>query len=142
MQVRDVMSDEPVFVDHDGTLRDAVQEMTTHRVGSVVVFDKQHRSERGILTKSDVLDAAYRTDRPLSQLSVADELSAIVTVAPDVSVQHALQKMRTEGVRHLVVTEGSGIVGVVTASDVAFHAPDAVDAVAEPGSGKRRSWFG
>ncbi|WP_435320176.1 CBS domain-containing protein [Haloarchaeobius sp. TZWSO28] len=131
MQVRDVMAEDVVTVAEDATLREAVEQFLRHDVGSAVVMRTgETRSYKcGIVTDTDVLQASYRTDSPLSSLRVADEMSSpVVTVPPDTSVEDALETMRRKRVKHLVVTHQMRVVGVVTPTDVAMHHSEAVKA--------------
>ena len=117
MLVEAVMTTELVTCDADATVRDATERMLRNRVGSVVVTDGG--TPAGILTESDVLRAGYVTDDPLSSIPVRKAASApLVTVRPDATLRAATERMRSEGVKKLVVVDGVTPEGIVTTQDV------------------------
>ncbi len=142
MDVEDVMRPDPGRVDVSGSLRDAVRTMLTRGSHAVIVVDRSIQSERGIVTRTDVVKNAYRTDRQLSRIDVEDAMSSpMVTIARDATVDRALRKMRKEDVTHLVVTENGNVVGMVSARELVFQNPDALKNVQERGAKKGRGWF-
>ncbi|MGM0446933.1 MAG: CBS domain-containing protein [Methanobacteriota archaeon] len=117
MLVEEVMTTDLVTCDVDDTVRDAAERMLRSRVGSVVVTDGG--TPAGILTESDVLRAGYVTDDPLSSISVRKAASApLVTVRPGATLRTATARMRSEGVKKLVVVDGVTPEGIVTTQDV------------------------
>ncbi|MEZ3162848.1 CBS domain-containing protein [Halorubrum sp. RMP-47] len=117
MLVEAVMTTDLVTCDADATVRDATERMLRNRVGSVVVTDDG--TPAGILTESDVLRAGYATDDPLSTIPVRKAASApLVTVRPNATLRTATERMRSEGVKKLVVVDGMSPEGIVTTQDV------------------------
>jgi CBS domain-containing protein len=117
MLVEAVMTTDLVTCDADATVRDATERMLRNRVGSVVVTDDG--TPAGILTESDVLRAGYATDDPLSTIPVRKAASApLVTVRPSATLRTATKRMRSEGVKKLVVVDGMSPEGIVTTQDV------------------------
>ncbi|WP_297885720.1 CBS domain-containing protein [uncultured Halorubrum sp.] len=117
MLVEAVMTTDLVTCDADATVRDATERMLRNRVSSVVVTDDG--TPAGILTESDVLRAGYATDDPLSTIPVRKAASApLVTVRPSATLRTATKRMRSEGVKKLVVVDGMSPEGIVTTQDV------------------------
>lgn len=142
MDVEDVMRPDPGRVDVSGSLRDAVQTMLTRGTDAVIVVDRSIQSERGIVTRTDVVKNAYRQDRQLSRIDVEDAMSSpMTTIVREATVDRALRRMRQEDVTHLVVTENGNVVGMVSAQELVFHNPDALKNVQKRGSRKGRGWF-
>lgn len=114
------MSTGLVTVEPSVNVTDAARAMSTGRAGSVLVL--QEGSLVGIFTERDIL-------RALAQSSSADaaRVSSVskwmtqdpLTVGPDASVGEALDRMLAGGFRHLPVTEGDTVVGVVSMRDLA-----------------------
>jgi len=130
MLVEDVMTTDVATVDVGGTLRDAVGVMLERDVGSVVATTGSPPRKTGILTDSDVRRAAYETDAALSTLAVETYMSRpLVTVSPETSLSTAVERMRAERVKHLVVTDRMRLEGVLTAVDVARVHDDVVSEV-------------
>lgn len=114
--VGQLASGEVVAAEPGWTLRDAARVMHEHGVGSVVVKDGD--TLVGILTERDLLRAAA-TDADLDSTPVADLMTAeVVTAAPDWEVYEAAAMMSERGIRHLVVTEGDVVHGVLSIRDV------------------------
>ena len=117
MRVRDGMSKVVLTVGPQHTLREAAHLMADRRVGAAVVLDPDS-SGLGILTERDVLDSVGRGQDPDSE-RVADHLTSdIVFASPDWSLEEAAVAMVRGGFRHLVVTDGAEVAGLLSMRDV------------------------
>ena len=117
MLVEEVMTTDLVTCDVDATVREATARMLRNRIGSVVVT--RDGTPAGILTESDVLYAGYATDDPLSSIPVRKAASTpLITVRPSATLRTATERMRSEGVKKLVVVDGVTPEGIVTTGDV------------------------
>jgi len=131
MDVRDVMTPDPVVVDRDASLQRAVGEMLKRGIGSVLVGDDR---VEGIITDSDVLRAGYLSEKALPEVSVKREMSSpVTTIHPDESVSDALELMREEEIKKLGVEEDLEVVGIVTMTDLAVNQPEILAEAAELG---------
>jgi CBS domain-containing protein len=117
MRIGDLAHRHVISVRPSATLRQAAQAMTDAKVGMVLVLDDDEKLA-GVLTERDILrTVAESTDPdagPVSDAMTRD----VVTVAPDWEVYEAAAEMAARNFRHLVVTDDSGIVGVVSVRDV------------------------
>ena len=117
MQVRDGMTTVVLTVGPGHTLREAAHLMADRSVGAAVVIDPESPGP-GILTERDVLDAVGGGQDP-DQERVGDHLtSQIVFAAPDWSMEEAAVAMIKGGFRHLVVTEGGEVAGLLSMRDI------------------------
>jgi CBS domain-containing protein len=117
MKVRDGMSTVVLTVGPGHTLREAARLMAERRVGAAVVLDPDGAGP-GILTERDVLVSVGRGQDPDAE-RVGDHLTAdIVFAAPDWSLEDAALAMVKGSFRHLVVTDGAEIVGILSVRDV------------------------
>ena len=117
MQVRDGMTTVVLTVGPGHTLREAAHLMADRSVGAAVVMDPESPGP-GILTERDVLDAIGGGQDP-DQEQVGDHLtSQIVFAAPEWSMEEAAVAMVKGGFRHLVVTEGGEIAGLLSMRDI------------------------
>jgi CBS domain-containing protein len=117
MQVRDGMSTTVLSIGPDHTLRDAARLMSERRVGAAVVRDPDSAGP-GILTERDILDSIGAGQDPASE-RVRDHLTAdVVFAAPDWSLEEAAVAMVRGRFRHLVVTDGGEIAGVLSVRDI------------------------
>ena len=117
MRVRDGMSTTVLSVGPGHSIREAARLMSGRRVGAAVVLDPDGQGP-GILTERDVLDAIGAGQDPDAE-RVADHLTAdVVFAAPDWSLEEAAVAMMRGGFRHLIVTDGAEIVGMLSVRDV------------------------
>ena len=117
MQVRDGMSKVVLTVGPGHTLREAARLMAERRVGAAVVLDPELPGP-GILTERDLMDSIGIGQDPDAE-RVSDHLTSdIVFAAPDWSLEEAAVAMVRGGFRHLVVTSGGEVSGLLSMRDV------------------------
>lgn len=117
MQVRDGMSTVVLTVGPAHTLRAAARLMTERKVGAAVVMDPEQDGP-GILTERDVLMSIGRGEDPDTEPVGAHLTSSVVFAAPDWPLEAAAAAMVEGGFRHLIVTEGGDVTGVLSVRDV------------------------
>jgi len=136
VQIKDVMSSEPVAVRLDATIQEAAAGMREADAGALPVV-----ADEGQLV-------GIVTDRDLSVRALAEGLGVdtavervmtreVTTVEPSDEVEDALSVMRNEQIRRLPVVRGGRLVGIVAQADLAAvsTAPELADtlrAVSEP----------
>lgn len=117
MRVGDGMSTVVLTVGPHHTLREAARLMAERRIGAAVVMDPDSPGP-GIITERDVLDSLGRDQDPDSE-RVADHLTPdVVFASPEWSMEKAVVAMVRGGFRHLIVTDGAGIVGILSVRDI------------------------
>jgi CBS domain-containing protein len=117
MRVRDAMSTVVLTIGPTHTLREAARLMSARKIGAAVVMDPDH-AQPGIITERDVLDAVgANQDLDVEQVG-AHLTEDIVAASPDWSLDDAAAAMVAGGFRHLVVCEGSEVVGMLSVRDV------------------------
>ena len=110
------MTEPAIVAEPNETLAAAADRMRAHRIGSVVVVE--HARPVGILTERDVLDAVAAGQDPDVELA-ADHLTPEAVVAtPDWPLTDAARAMLAGGFRHLVVSDGGEVVGVLSVRDL------------------------
>ncbi len=115
--MRSAMTPAVVSVGPSHTLQQAAQKMAEHNVGSAVIIDPDGFGP-GIITERDVLRAVAKGDNP-SVANVGDYLTDEATVCePDASLVDAATTMIRGGFRHVVIVEGSRVVGILSMRDV------------------------
>src|SRR5919197_4581257 len=111
MEVREGMSKVVLTLGPGHTLRDAAQRMTEKGVGAAVVIDEESPGPR-IVSERDILNSLGRGDDPDTE-RVGDHMSdTLIAAAPDWSLERAAMEMAKRHIRHLVVIEGSELIGV------------------------------
>lgn len=117
MEVREGMSKVVLTVGPGHTLRDAARMMADKGVGAAIVIDEDAPGP-GIISERDVLISIGRGEDPDAE-RVSDHMSgSVITAAPDWSLERAAADMAARGIRHLVICEDSGIVGVLSMRDI------------------------
>jgi CBS domain-containing protein len=117
MYVRDAMSSQVLIVGPEHTLRQAAEMMSTRRVGSAVVIDPESEGI-GIMTERDLLNAVGAGLDCDVERTAAHITWDVVYASPDWSLDEAAVAMTRGGFRHLVVLDGSEVLGVISVRDI------------------------
>jgi CBS domain-containing protein len=117
MLVSEGMSEVVLTVGPGHSLREAATAMWDKRVGAAVVVDPDAPGP-GVITERDILRSVAQGKSP-DEERVSDHLTAKLTFAsPGWSLEHAAATMIGGGFRHLVVVDGSELVGVLSMRDI------------------------
>ncbi len=111
-----VMSRNIATVDVGAGLTDAISIMSRNRYSCVVVMREQ--APYGILTERDVVRLAASTVN-VGEIQVGSVVhTPLITVPPSTTLPDAIGQMERYKIRHLVVTEGDQLLGLVTRHDL------------------------
>ncbi|XP_010541560.1 PREDICTED: CBS domain-containing protein CBSX3, mitochondrial [Tarenaya hassleriana] len=106
----------------DDSVYDAVQSMTQHNVGALVVVKPgEQQSIAGIITERDYLRKIIVQGRSSKSTKVGDIMTdenKLITVTPDTKVLWAMQLMTDNRIRHIPVIDDKEMVGMVSIGDV------------------------
>ncbi len=117
MLVSEGMSDVVLTIGPGHSLREAAAAMWARQVGAAVVHDPEAPGP-GVITERDILQAVAQGMDPDAE-PVAEHLTANLTFARrDWSLEHAAATMVAGGFRHLVVVDGSELVGILSMRDI------------------------
>lgn len=115
--VAQIMTKRPKAIGPKTSIVSAAKSMRTARVGSLLV--KKGKQLVGIVTDTDIVRRAVATGKPLGKLTVDKVMTTpLCTIEGSQPVDDAQAMMGDLGVRHLAVTKGGAIVGVVSVRDV------------------------
>lgn len=118
--VAKIMNKKPKSVGPKTSIASAAKTMRTARVGSL--FVKKGKQLVGVVTDTDIVRRAVASGKPLGKLTVEKIMtSPICTIEGNQPVDDAQDMMGDLGVRHLAVTQGGQIVGVVSVRDLLLH---------------------
>lgn len=118
--VAQIMSKRPKAVGPKTSIASAAKTMRSARVGSL--FVKKGKQLVGIVTDTDIVRRAIAGGKPLGKLTVEKIMtSPICTIEGHQSVDDAQDMMGDLGIRHLGVTSGGEIVGIVSVRDLLMH---------------------
>ena len=117
MLVSEGMTEVVLTIGPGHTLREAAETMWERRVGAAVVVDPEAPGP-GVITERDILRAVAEGRDPDAE-PVSNYLTATLTfAAPDWSLEQAAEAMVRGGFRHLVVVDGSDLVGILSMRDI------------------------
>ena len=104
-------------VEPDAPVLEAVRAMAAHQVGALLVM--QGEALRGIVSERDYARKVILRGRSSADTPVRDIMTAeVLTVTPETSVQTCMQLMTDKRVRHLPVTEGGRVIGMISIGDL------------------------
>lgn len=129
-RIRDYMHEQLEVVPEDASALEAALRMRDRRVGSVFVesLDRPQQDCRltGIVTETDLVAKVLAPGRSAPGTTVSQIMSSpILTIAPDRPMIDASHLMHAHHVRHLGVSDGRDVLGVVSVRDLAKHFTDA-----------------
>jgi CBS domain-containing protein len=99
------------------TLREAAAAMCGRGVGAAVVHDPEAQGP-GVITERDILVSIGAGQDPDVERVAEHLTSELVFAAPDWSLEQAAAAMVRGGFRHLVVIDGSELVGILSMRDI------------------------
>ncbi|WCJ34894.1 Cystathionine beta-synthase (CBS) family protein [Euphorbia peplus] len=108
----------------EDTVYDAVQSMTQHNVGALMVVkpgEQEQKSLAGIITERDYLRKIIVQGRSSKSTKVGDimtEENKLITVTPNTKVLQAMQLMTDRRIRHIPVVNDKDMIGMVSIGDV------------------------
>ena len=121
MFVSDILSQKGglVFTITPGTtLAQIAQQLSTRRIGSVLVMSDADRVA-GIVSERDLVRAQARHGAAALELEARQVMTREVeTCHPDDSIEHVMELMTRGRFRHLPVLEGDKPVGIVSIRDL------------------------
>ena len=96
---------------------EAIRAMAEHRVGALLVMSGEKLS--GIISERDYARKVILLGRSSADTPVRDIMTTpVITVQPETTVQTCMQLMTDRHVRHLPVTDGGRIIGMVSIGDL------------------------
>jgi CBS domain-containing protein len=105
----------PVFINPEKTVLEAGKIMSEKNIGSVIIIGKDSKPA-GIFTERDFLHAVSdnRSDAELGSY-----VGKVITINEMAAISKAVEKMVENGIRRLLVVDGSGDAqGIITARDI------------------------
>ena len=117
--VKRVMARNLVTVDKHITVQEVAKIMETKEVGSVLVIDKESGEIAGIVTERDIVRKVVAKGVDGSSYLVKGVMSTpLLTIDSSKTIFEAGDYMDQKKVRHLAVTEGGKVAGVISIRDL------------------------
>ena len=115
--IAQIMTKRPKSIGPKVSIASAAKTMRQARVGSLLV--KKGNAFVGIVTDTDITRRAVASGKPLGKLTVEKVMTApVCTIEGSDAVDDAQDMMAELGVRHLGVTKGGAIVGIISVRDL------------------------
>ena len=117
-KLRDIMRSGFLFmVQHEAPVREAVQVMTAHNVGIVLVLAGDRLV--GVFSERDVVRRVVDRGLDPDRTPVGDVMTAEIIVGdPDEDYQSAIRKMDQANIRHLLVVKGAQMLSMISIRDL------------------------
>jgi CBS domain-containing protein len=118
--VRELLQDkihEVSIVEPDKSAHDAMQLMADKKIGALPVLEAGKLV--GIISERDYPGKAKVLDKPMQDVQVKEIMSSnVVHVSPDDTIEHCLELVTKNHVRHLPVLENDQIIGIISIGDL------------------------
>jgi diguanylate cyclase (GGDEF)-like protein len=119
--VKELMVCNPIICSPDTIVREAINIMEAHDIGSVIVVEKFTRKPVNIITHKDIISAIYHSklDSTVEELLELLEKDSLITIHEDEPVIEAIRIFEEKGIEHLPVINAEGVlVGIITGTDI------------------------
>ena len=117
MLVEEIMSRDVVSIDCNKAVIDACKVYSKHKVGSLVVMDKNIIV--GIITERDTIERVILQNKDPKKTKVREIMSPnIITVHALAPLERAAQIMKESDIKKLPVILNNEIVGIITETDL------------------------
>jgi len=128
-KVIEAMTQNPVTIGHNATLRKAANLMKEMHVGSLIVKEKDVIS--GIISEQDIVRKAVAKGNVGKFLVKNIMEENLHTISPEKDIFEAITMMRDYNIRHLPVMDKEKFYGLVTAKDIFKIEPDLFELMVE-----------
>lgn len=120
-----------VSVKPGDTLHKAAQTLTERKVGAAIVVDDRG-GPVGVFSERDLARVIAETGADCLGFPIQDAMStALVTAAPNASIDALMALMTERRVRHIIIMDDGAMVGVVSIGDVVKRKIASAEAEAE-----------
>ena len=115
--VKDIVADQDLlWIGPEASVLEAVRRMDGRNVAAVLVIEND--ALKGIFTERDLLKRVVAKRRDPAKTTVAQAMTPDpVTIPLDANALSAMRAMCRHGIRHLPVTDGTRIAGIVSIRD-------------------------
>ncbi len=114
-------------VDQNAPVFDALKLMAEKDCGALMVLDKEEHLV-GVISERDYARKVILQDKASTDIPVSDIMSSnVVTVNLSDSLDHALTLMTDHNIRHLPISDGDRLVGVLGIGELVQYKVEAVE---------------
>ncbi len=126
IKLREIMTKPVITVSESETASKCAILMKEKDIGGLIVLVKD--KPVGIVTEHDLVKRVLASGTNPVTVKVNDFMSTpLVTAAPDMDIEEAVELMRRRDIRRLVVLDGEELIGIVTSRDILNYMRSYVD---------------
>lgn len=118
IKIRNIMTNDPVWVTPDATVRDVAKVMRHHDIHALPVVRAADLHPVGVITDHDIVVRLIAADgapsSPASEVMTAEHLAV---VRSDDDIDQAMAEMTEHHVRRVLVVDDGRLVGILSRSD-------------------------
>ena len=108
---------EVAYVEPNETAHDAMQLMADKKIGALLV--EEDGKMVGIISERDYPGKAKALHKPLLEVLVKEIMSShVIHVSPDDTIEHCMELVTKNHVRHLPVLKDGKILGIISIGDL------------------------
>jgi len=108
---------EVAYVEPNETAHDAMQLMADKKIGALLV--EENGKMVGIISERDYPGKAKALHKPLQDVLVKEIMSShVIHVSPDDTIEHCMELVTGNHVRHLPVLKNDQILGIISIGDL------------------------
>ena len=116
-KIRDIMSRSLMAVNRNAPVQEAVKIMAEHNISCVIIEDQKHPV--GLVTERDLVKRMLAQGKNPKTTKCHQIMTPnLITVSADSSLADAMEIIEGMHIRRLPVVDRTGIVGLVTLSDI------------------------
>jgi CBS domain-containing protein len=122
LKVEDVMTMDVITIDENASVKEAAETMSQNEIRCVIAARKGKAI--GIITETDLLKRVIVEGKNAKKTKIGEIMSSpLEVVAPDTSLEDALQLMLEKKIKKLAVVEKKHLLGLVSLTDIARCQP-------------------
>ena len=115
--ISDRMTTPILSIEQNESVKNAAEKIYSNEVGSLLVTN--NKSFIGILTKTDLMLRVLIKNLDAEATLVAEVMSQpLICINSDATLDSARELLRKKSIRHLVVSQDSAIVGILSIKDL------------------------
>jgi len=108
---------EVAYVEPNETAHDAMQLMADKKIGALLV--EENGKMVGIISERDYPGKAKALHKPIQDVLVKEIMSShVVHVSPDDTIEHCMELVTDNHVRHLPVLKNDRTIGIISIGDL------------------------
>ena len=120
MKASDVMTENVFSVSPGDSIAHVRKQLVRHSISILPVVDGGKVT--GLVTERAISDALYHLHEPIDAVPVRDVMrKGVPSVAPNTSIPEVARVLSAEGSPCVIVFEATGVVGIITKTDLARH---------------------